>query len=123
MVGNRSIDGATVEDGVAAMPAYAIRIAELERTVVELRAGMESRQLLGTATGLTMALSGMTPEEAWQVLVGLSSRSNVKVREVGRVLVGAHTGSLTPDDTHLVERIRPHLPPDSALFALLTEAR
>ncbi len=71
---------------------------------------MASRQQLGVATGLTAALTRTTADEAWALLVSVSRNANVKVRDVGRVVVRAYTGDLDAEDQLLADRLRPHFP-------------
>jgi hypothetical protein len=96
---SRSAEGATAHDEGA-----------------RCRAAMESRQQLGVATGLTAALTHSTPDEAWALLLTVSRNANIKVREVGRVVVQAYCGDLGSSDRALADRIRPHLPKGSRLL-------
>ncbi len=62
------------------------------------------------ATGMTAALTHSTPDEAWALLVSLSRNTNVKVRDVGRVIVQAYCGQLDAEDQVLADRLRARLP-------------
>jgi hypothetical protein len=88
-------------DGVAHRWVSPTRVAELEATIAQLREGMVSRQQLGVVTGIVAAKLEVTPDEAWAVLVRLSQDTNVKVREVGRVIHDAFTGQLASEDEGL----------------------
>lgn len=118
MLQDRQVDGEVVHDGVGRQLALLERIAGLEVTVAQLRVALVSRQQLGVATGLTAALLGASPDEAWTFLVKLSQNANVKVRDVGRVIVEAHGGQLSPSDHAVAERLRPHLPPACGLLTV-----
>ena len=55
----------------------------------QLAEGLETRTMIGQATGLLMAQEGMTSEEAFQKLVKVSQTSNVKLREIAQRYVEA----------------------------------
>jgi hypothetical protein len=94
-------DGVDSHDGVARRWVSPTRVAELEATIAQLREAMVSRQQLGVVTGIVAAKLEVTPDEAWAVLVRLSQDTNVKVREVGRVIHDAFTGQLASEDEGL----------------------
>ena len=96
--GHVGVDG---HDGVARRWVSPTRVAELEATIAQLREAMVSRQHLGVVTGIVAAKLEVTPDEAWAVLVRLSQDTNVKVREVGRVIHDAFTGRLATEDEAL----------------------
>lgn len=58
--------------------AFAQKGTELE----QLKEGLETRTMIGQATGLLMGQEGLTSEEAFQKLVHLSQNTNVKLREI-----------------------------------------
>jgi hypothetical protein len=99
------VDG---HDAVARRWVDSTRVAELEATIAQLREGMVSRQQLGVVTGIVATKLEVTPDEGWAVLVRLSQDTNVKVREVGRVILDAYSGRLAEEDealaTLLVDR-------------------
>jgi hypothetical protein len=94
-------DGVDGHDGATHRWVTPTRVAELEATIAQLREGMVSRQELGVVTGIVAAKLEVTPDEAWAVLVRLSQDTNVKVREVGRVIHDAFTGQLASEDEGL----------------------
>ena len=98
--GSNGVDG---HDGVASRWVKPTQMAELEATIAHLHQGMMSRQQLGVVTGIVAAKLEVTPDEAWAVLVRLSQDTNVKVREVGRVIHDAYIGRLGPEDEGLAE--------------------
>jgi transcriptional regulator with GAF, ATPase, and Fis domain len=59
----------------------------------QLRAAIESRQVIGEAVGILRHQSNLSSEEAFAVLTRASQRMNIKLREVARRIVQA-----TPDD-------------------------
>ncbi|MFE7763409.1 ANTAR domain-containing protein [Streptomyces sp. NPDC057438] len=86
--------------------AHAVLLAE----VVELRAenqqlarAMESREVIDQARGMLMALASCSRERAWDLLVGVSQRSNTKLRDVAEALVA------TTEDRSLPEPVRREL--------------
>jgi hypothetical protein len=113
---DQQVDGKAVRDGVGHQWVSPSRVADLEETVSQLRAGLETRQQVGVATGLIAAELGIPPDEAWALLVRLSQRTNVKVRDVGRVVVDAYNGRLTGENEALAARLRPHFPAESGLI-------
>ena len=50
--------------------------------IANLKAGLESRHVIGLAQGLLMARFQITQEQAFHYLVRRSNESNVKLREV-----------------------------------------
>ena len=72
---------------------------------------MTSRQHIGLITGLLAERFRLNPDEAWSVMVRLSSRTNLKVREVTRVLRAGYFGQLAQEDLALAARLNEHLPP------------
>lgn len=55
-----------------------------EVQVEQLEEGLQTRTLIGQATGLLMAQEGMTSDEAFQKLVKVSQHSNLKLRDVAK---------------------------------------
>jgi hypothetical protein len=84
---------------------YRERILELEREVAQLREALTQRQQYGVVTGLVAAHFGLTPERAWQLLVRLSQRSNLKMRVVARVLHDRYCDQLAPEDKPLAAQL------------------
>ena len=85
-------------------------VAELTAVVTQLREGMATRQLIGTATGLVAGRFGCTSEQGWAVLARASQHTNIKVREIARVLVDAHNGQSKPEDAAILARVSAQLP-------------
>ena len=66
------------------------QIAELERLRSEnehLKVALASRATIEQAKGIVMAEQRCTPDEAFQVLVRLSTRTNASVRDAAAALV------------------------------------
>ncbi|MGH3628291.1 MAG: GAF and ANTAR domain-containing protein, partial [Sciscionella sp.] len=57
------------------------------RTIENLEAAVESRQMIGEAVGLIMARQGVSEDEAFAVLQRASQRMNVKLRLIADQLV------------------------------------
>ncbi|MET7732184.1 ANTAR domain-containing protein [Streptomyces sp. NPDC005402] len=87
------------------------KIEELQEEVAQLRQAVVSHAVVDQAIGVVIALSGLRPEQGWEVLKTVSQRTNTKLREVAQHIVRwPERGSLPPE-------IRP------ALRIALTEAR
>ena len=59
------------------------------RQVGQLQEGLQTRTIIGQATGLLMGQEGLTSEEAFQKLVKVSQNSNVKLRDIAQRYVEA----------------------------------
>ncbi len=86
------------------------RVAALEAEIAQLRAGMASRQQIGLITGVLTERFGLTPEQTWQVIVRLSKQTNIKVRDIARVLETGYFGQLADEDLRLAAVLNEHLP-------------
>lgn len=75
----------------AAQAAVALSNAEQFATtgaqVEQLQEAIETRTMIGQATGLLMAQEGLTSEEAFQKLVKVSQNANVKLRDIAHKYV------------------------------------
>lgn len=60
---------------------------ELHAELTQLRKAMESRPVIDQAKGVLMAAYRLSPEETWKVLVGVSQRTNIKLRTVAQNIV------------------------------------
>ena len=83
---NESIPAETIE-GVQLFAAHAAAV--LGRVVLEknLRAAMETRTIIGVATGLIMAKYDVTQEQAFQYMTRISQDTNTKLRTVAERVV------------------------------------
>ncbi|NLU74220.1 ANTAR domain-containing protein [Streptomyces sp. HNM0575] len=68
-------------------------LTELE----QLRRAMETRPVIDQAHGVLMAAYRCTPDSAWDVLVEVSQRANVKLHKVAAALVATTQGDALPD--------------------------
>jgi GAF domain-containing protein len=77
----------------AAQAAIVISNAQIylkkETQVAQLEEGLQTRTMIGQATGLLMAQEGLTSEEAFQKLVRVSQNANIKLRDVAQRYVHA----------------------------------
>ncbi|WP_406456629.1 ANTAR domain-containing protein [Streptomyces sp. NBC_01622] len=60
--------------------------------LVQLRRAMQTRPVIDLARGALMASFGLSPEQAWEVLVTVSQNTNTKLHHVAEEIVGAVTG-------------------------------
>ena len=60
------------------------------RSVSRLRTALDSNRLIGIATGVLVGSNGLTPEQAFAVLVKTSQNGNRKLREVATEIVGGN---------------------------------
>jgi hypothetical protein len=79
------------------------RILDLEREVAQLRQGLVSRQRVGVATGLVAERLGVSPDNAFAMLRAASQTCNVKLRDVARLVVDAHSGQLAEAEVPLAD--------------------
>jgi anti-anti-sigma factor len=77
--------------------------AELRTEVVQLKRAMLTRPVIDLARGVLMASFGLSPEDAWNVLVSLSQHTNTKLHQVAEEVVDSVNGAPLPD--HLHQRI------------------
>ncbi|MBT2526482.1 ANTAR domain-containing protein [Streptomyces sp. ISL-99] len=64
--------------------------------IAQLRQALSSRTVIGQAQGMLMAFGACSADEAWHVLVEVSQRTNIKLREVATALVAAARGIERP---------------------------
>ena len=64
-------------------------LSERDEQVAQLQAGLETRTLIGQATGLLMAQEGVSSAEAFQKLVKASQGTNLKLRDIAKRFVDA----------------------------------
>lgn len=93
-------DGALPED--AARQAYVAhaataarrfeRLKKLEREIAQLKFAQTSRATIDQAIGVIVAERRIEPDDAFEVLVALSQRTNVKLRDVATTLVRRAAG-------------------------------
>ncbi|MGH4031755.1 ANTAR domain-containing protein [Actinomycetota bacterium Odt1-20B] len=67
-------------------------VHELQTEVGQLRRAIKSRPAIDLARGILMASFGLSPEEAWAVLVKTSQGTNIKLHHIASDLVGTVQG-------------------------------
>jgi GAF domain-containing protein len=88
-----AFDQASIEVGGTFASYAGVAIANMHlydgsrRLVEQLQAAMVSRAVIDQAKGILMAQRHCSAQEAFEVLVDLSSRSNTKLRDVAQLLV------------------------------------
>ena len=76
--------------------ANARAFSSLGVQIEQLEEGLQTRTMIGQATGLLMAQEGLTSEEAFQKLVTVSQNANVKLREIAQRYVEAWETDAAP---------------------------
>jgi hypothetical protein len=105
------VDMPQVDHGDRDLGGLLQRIVELEAEVAHLEEAVTSRQQIGFITGVLAERFGLSPDEAWSVVVRVSSHTNVKVHEIVRVLHAGYFGQVAREDLDLAARLNEHLPP------------
>lgn len=67
--------------------------------VRQLQEALETRTMIGQATGLLMAHEGLTSDEAFQKLVKVSQNANLKLRDIAQRYVAAWEGKTKGEPT------------------------
>ncbi|MER6346845.1 ANTAR domain-containing protein [Streptomyces sp. NPDC001595] len=70
---------------------------ELGVEVVQLRRAMRTRPTIDLARGVLMASFGLSPQDAWEVLVEVSQRTNTKLYRLADELLDAVQGATLPE--------------------------
>lgn len=84
----------------------AVRLLAADEATRQIRQADERRAVIDQAMGVTAARTGVTVEEAFDLLRGASMRSNVKLRTLAeRVVANAHQA--TPSTELLTDLVRP----------------
>ena len=76
----------------------------------QLRSALSSRTVTAQATGLLAGKFDLTLVVAWNVLRNLSMDSNIKLRDVARILLAAQDGAVASDDHESADLIARGLP-------------
>lgn len=61
----------------------------------QLRTAMQTRPTIDRASGVLMAAYGLTPDDAWEILVTVSQHSNTKLRTVAAEIEASPREGLT----------------------------
>ncbi|MDH6431664.1 hypothetical protein M2158_000141 [Streptomyces sp. SAI-144] len=82
-----------------------VKIEELQEEIAQLRQALVSHAVVDQAIGVVLALSGLRPDQGWEVLKTVSQRTNTKLRDVAQHVVRwPDLGSL-PAEIHPALRI------------------
>jgi hypothetical protein len=100
----------TTAGSVAGSQDTSSRVAELEAEIAQLRDALARRQQIGVATGLLAQRFGISPDQAWALMVRLSQNGHVKVREIAKAVVDAHCGRLEPAEVQVLSSLEKQLP-------------
>lgn len=90
------------EEGLVFASHAAISLVNLKefnaarRQAEQLEEALQTRTMIGQATGLLMAQDGLTSAEAFQKLVHVSQNSNIKLREIASRYVEAWEADRAP---------------------------
>ncbi len=89
----------TTEEGPLSNDAGDVADAaqELRVEVVQLKRAMETRPVIDLARGVLMASFGLSPEDAWSVLVTVSQNTNIKLHHLAESTVAAVQGEPLPE--------------------------
>ncbi|MFF3975953.1 ANTAR domain-containing protein [Streptomyces sp. NPDC001828] len=71
--------------------------ADLRLELDQLRRAMRSRGTIDLARGILMAAFGLSPDEAWKVLVSTSQHTNTKLRRLAEQVVDSAGGTPLPE--------------------------
>lgn len=88
LTGTLSLFTAETDDGID---------HQLGVEVVQLRRAMQTRPTIDLARGVLMATFGLSPQDAWHVLVMVSQHTNTKLHRLAQDLVTAVQGEPLPD--------------------------
>lgn len=81
------------------------RLRELEDQVMNLQAALQTQRLISVVVGMIAYRIGRPTDEAWALLARLSQQTNVKVREVARVICEAFDGHGRAEDAALLAQL------------------
>lgn len=91
-----SVFAAQAAVSLANAQAYLAKDAQ----VGQLEDGLQTRTLIGQATGLLMAQEGLSSDEAFQKLVHVSQNANIKLREIAQRYVEAWESKVSSPKEH-----------------------
>jgi anti-anti-sigma factor len=86
---------------------------DLRIELLQLRQAMQTRPVIDLARGVLMATFALSAEDAWNVLVTVSQRTNTKLRHVAQDLVNGVNGSplSEPQQQQLAAAVADHSKP------------
>lgn len=85
-------------------------LVRLQAELAHLRRAVSARQRLGLVTGVVAERYGLSPDEAWALLVRISQSTNVRLSEVARLVHDDLRGCLAEADRTLAARLNAHGP-------------
>jgi hypothetical protein len=103
------LDGRDSDRRLAERPVDA-RVRELEEQVVNLQAALQTQRQISMVVGILAYRVGRRTDEAWGLVARLSQETNVKVREVARVICEAFDGHGRAEDAALLAQLIAGLP-------------
>ena len=80
-------------------------VRALEAQADHLRDAAETRQRIGFVCGVLAERYGLSAEVAWTLLTRLSQATNIKVRDIARVVHADLDGGIGRDDADLAARL------------------
>ena len=83
---------------------------ELHEELAGLQRALETRTLIGQATGILAASLRLRTDQGWELLRIASTVSNIRLRDVARVLVDSNDGRLRAGDGETAARVSAVLP-------------
>lgn len=86
------------------------RVAQLEEQVAQLEEALRTQRQISVVIGILAERLGCSPDVAWSVVVRLSQSTNVRVREIARVIGEAYDGHGRAEDAALLTRLMSSLP-------------
>jgi hypothetical protein len=87
------------------------RLTRALRTIDQLQEAIESRTVIGQATGILMALHRIDAERAWAAMTRVSMDTNVRIRELADAVVAIVTSEEPVDDSPAATAAVRHLLP------------
>jgi hypothetical protein len=97
-------------DGRLAERPVDARVRELEEQVANLQAALQTQRQISMVVGILAYRVGRRTDEAWGLVARLSQETNVKVREVARVICEAFDGHGRAEDAALLAQLIAGLP-------------
>ena len=80
-------------------------VQSLRQQVADLEQGIVSRQKVGFVCGVLAERYGLSPEIAWGLLTRLSQTTNIKVRDIARVVHADLDGGVSSEDAEVAQRL------------------
>jgi hypothetical protein len=104
------MDGVGVDGQAVASVDTAQQMHDLQHELDTLRRALDTRTRIAVAVGLLAERYGCSSTQAWALLTRVSSHTNIKVREIARIVVAAADGTSSDQDAEALKQIDKHLP-------------